>query len=66
METIRAEFERTLEFFMGALPNVLGALGLTVLALILARVISEFVRRRVDKSKIGVIANREAMGPGRP
>lgn len=66
METIRAEFERSLEYFMEALPNVLGAVGLTVLALILARVISEFVRKRVDKSKIGVVANREALGPGRP
>ncbi|HBK92323.1 MAG TPA: hypothetical protein DDZ68_11690 [Parvularcula sp.] len=66
METIRAELERTLEYFMDALPNVLGALGLTVLALILARVISEFVRKRVDKSKIGLVANREALGPGKP
>ncbi len=66
METIRAEFERTLEFLLAALPNVLGALGLSVLALILARVISEFVRKRVDKSKLGMVANREALGPGRP
>jgi hypothetical protein len=66
MEAIRAEFERTLEFFIDALPNVLGALGLTVLALVLARVISEFVRKRVDRSKIGMVANREALGPGRP
>ena len=66
METIRAELERTLEYFIEALPNVLGAVGLTVLALILARVISEFVRKRVDKSKIGMVANREALGPGRP
>lgn len=66
METIRAEIERTLEYLMEALPNVLAALGLTVLALILARVISEFVRKRVDKSKIGMVANREALGPGQP
>ncbi len=66
MESIRAELERTLELFISALPNVLGALGLTVLALVLARVISEFVRKRVDKSKIGMVANREALGPGKP
>ncbi len=66
MEAIRAEFERTLEYLIEALPNVLGALGLSVLALILARVLSEFVRKRVDKSKIGMVANREALGPGRP
>lgn len=66
METIRAELERTLEYLMDALPNVLGALGLTAAALILARVVSEFVRKRVDKSKIGLVANREALGPGRP
>lgn len=66
METIRAQFERTLDYFMEVLPNVLGALGLTLLALILARIISEFVRKRVDKSKLGVVANREALGPGRP
>ncbi len=66
METIRAEFERTLAFLEDALPDVLSALGLTVLALILARVISEFVRKGVDKSKIGAVANREALGPGRP
>ncbi len=66
METIRAEFERTLAFFEDALPDVLGALGLTVLALILARIISEFVRKSVDKSKIGMVANRETLGPGRP
>jgi hypothetical protein len=66
MDAIRAEFERTLEYMINALPNVLGAIGLTVLALILARVLSEFVRKRVDKSKIGMVANREALGPGRP
>lgn len=66
MEAIRAEFERTLEYLIEALPNVLGAIGLTLLALILARVVSEFVRKRVDKSKIGMVANREALGPGRP
>ncbi len=66
MDAIRAEFERTLEYMIEALPNVLGAIGLTVLALILARVLSEFVRKRVDKSKIGMVANREALGPGRP
>jgi len=66
MDQIRAEIERSLEQFAAFLPNVLGAVGLAVLGLILARVLSEFVRKRVDKSKIGQAANREAIAPGSP
>lgn len=66
MEQIRIEFERSFEQFVGYLPNVLGAIGLVILGLILARVISEFVRKRVDRSKIGTAANKEALGPGNP
>ncbi|HNR78200.1 MAG TPA: hypothetical protein PKM48_13795, partial [Parvularculaceae bacterium] len=66
MDQIRTEIERSFESFAAFLPNVLGALGLAILALILARVISEFVRVRIDKSKIGAAANREAIAPGSP
>jgi hypothetical protein len=66
MEQIRAQLERSLELFLAFLPNVLGALGLAALGLILARVVSEFVRKRVDRSRIGMAANRDALGPGKP
>ncbi len=66
MEQIRAEIERSFELFLAFLPNVLGALGLAALGLVLARFVSEFVRKRVDKSKIGIAANRDALGPGSP
>lgn len=66
MDQIRMEIERSVEMFVAFLPNVLGAVGLAALGLILARVISEFVRKRVDKSKIGMAANRDALGPGSP
>lgn len=66
MDQIRTEIERSFESFAAFLPIVLGALGLAILALILARVISEFVRVRIDKSKIGAAANREAIAPGSP
>jgi hypothetical protein len=66
MDDIRAEFERSLELFMAFLPNVLGAVGLFFLGLILARVISEFVRKRIDNSKFGIAANRDALTPGSP
>lgn len=66
MDQIRLEFERSLEQVAAYLPNVLIALGLTVAALVIARLVSEFVRKRVDKSKIGIAANREATEPGSP
>ena len=66
MDQIRLEFERTLEQIAVYLPNVLIALGLTVAALVIARLVSEFVRKRVDKSKIGIAANRETTEPGNP
>ncbi len=66
MDQIRVEIECSLEQFITYLPTVLGAIGLAFLGLILARIISEFVRKRVDKSKIGIAANRDALGPGRP
>lgn len=66
MDQFRTEIERSLEMFVGYLPNVLGALGLTILGLFLARVISEYIRKRIDKSKIGLAASRDALGPGSP
>jgi hypothetical protein len=66
MDQIRAEIERSTQQFIEFLPNVLGALGLALLGLILARIISEFIRKRIDKSQLGVTANRHAIAPGRP
>ena len=66
MDDIRAEIERSFDVFVAYLPNVLGAFGLAILGLVLARVLSEFVRKRVDKSKLGIAANREAIAPGSP
>ncbi|MCB2113047.1 MAG: mechanosensitive ion channel [Parvularculaceae bacterium] len=66
MNQIRMEIERSFEGFVAFLPNVLGAIGLAVLGLILARLVSEFVRNRIDKSRIGMAANREAISPGNP
>ncbi len=66
MDQIRTELERAMEQVAVYLPNVLISLGLTVAALVTARLVSEFVRRRVDKSKIGIAANRDALGPGAP
>lgn len=66
MNQIRIEFERSLEVIGANLQNVLIALGLTVAALITARLVSEFVRKRVDNSKIGIAANRETIKPGSP
>jgi hypothetical protein len=66
IDQIRAEMERSFEAFREFLPNVLGALGLFLLGLILARVVSEFIRKRVDRSKLGIAASRDALGPGNP
>ena len=66
MEQIRAEAQRSFEQFVAYLPQVLGALGLAILALVLARLVSEFVRKRIDRSKIGQAAAREAFGPNSP
>lgn len=66
MDEFRTELERSIEAFGPYFWNVLIALGLTVAALVIARLVSEFVRRRVDKSRIGVAANRDALGPTSP
>src|SRR3990167_2256733 len=66
MDQIQVEFDRWMAIVGDNLQNVLVALGLTVAALVIARLVSEFVRKRVDNSKIGAAANREAMGPGNP
>lgn len=65
IDQIRAGWEQALTQF-GYLDNVLGALGLIVLGLVLARVVSEFIRKHIDKSKIGMTANRMTVAPGRP
>lgn len=66
MDQIRLDLERTWEQVRDYLPQVLGALGLALLGIVLARVISEFLRKRIDGSKIGIAANRDALGPGNP
>lgn len=66
MDDIRIEFERWMELFGANIQNVLIALGLTIAALIVARLVSEFVRKRIDNSKIGIAANRETIKPGSP
>lgn len=66
MDQIQTEIERALEQVSVYLPNVLISLGLTIAALVTARLASEFVRRRVDQSKIGIAANRNTLGPGAP
>lgn len=66
MDQIQMEIERWMSVVGDNWQNVLIALGLTIAALVIARVVSEFVRKRVDSSKIGIAANREAMGPHNP
>jgi len=66
MDEIRSQLGQIAEAFQAYLPNVLIAFGLIVLALVLARLISEFIRRRVDRSNLGAVANRDALGPGNP
>lgn len=66
MDQFRTQFEQSFQQIATFLPNVLGALGLAILGLILARLVSEFVRKRIDRSKIGIAANRDALGPGNP
>jgi hypothetical protein len=66
MDQIRLDLERTWEQVRDYLPQVLGALGLALLGIVLARVTSEFLRKRIDSSKIGIAANRDALGPDAP
>jgi len=66
MDQIRLDFERSWEQVRDYLPQVLGALGLALLGIVLARITSEFLRKRIDSSKIGIAANRDALGPGNP
>ncbi len=65
IDQIRAGWRQAIEQF-GYIDNALGAFGLFLLGLVLARIVSEFVRKRVDKSKIGVATNRNALGPNNP
>ncbi|MEZ5921123.1 MAG: mechanosensitive ion channel [Parvularculaceae bacterium] len=66
MDEIRSQLEQTAEAFQAYLPNAIKAVGLMILALVLARLVSEFIRKRVDRSKLGLAANRDALGPGNP
>jgi len=65
IDQIRAGWEQALRQF-NYLDNVLGALGLVVLGLVFARIVSEFIRKRIDKSRIGLAATRHALGPNKP
>jgi len=66
MDEIRSQLEQTAEAFQAYLPNAIKAVGLMILALVLARLVSEFIRKRVNRSRLGLAANRDALGPGNP
>lgn len=66
MDQFRAEVEQAFQQFPAYALNALIAFGLFVGGLAVARVVSEYVRKRVDRSNIGVAANRNAVNPDSP
>ena len=66
MDNISIDLEGAWDQIRDYLPQVLGAIGLAILGLVLARIVSEFLRKRIDNSSIGAAANRDALGPGNP
>lgn len=66
MDQLRVQLERIAENSMIFMPRALQALGLAIAALILARVVSLYIHKTIDRSRIGVATNRTALGPGSP
>jgi len=66
VKALNIDFEASLDALVDYLPSLFGAIGLLLAAFIVARIVSLFLHKSIDKSRIGQAANRDAFGPNSP